>query len=88
MSSMKEPLHRTLETMRVVIPDGKKQLRPRLNKWNQVLIKAEMRHASGANLYDEQCQAEQLYMDDMKKPFTYHGCWEICKGLVIFQDPP
>ncbi|KAB2621094.1 hypothetical protein D8674_037673 [Pyrus ussuriensis x Pyrus communis] len=84
MSFTKEPLHRTLETTRVVIPNGKKQLHPRLNKWNQVLIKAEMRHASGANLYDE----VTIVYGWHEKTLTYHGCWEICKGWVIFQDPP
>ncbi|TQD96607.1 hypothetical protein C1H46_017768 [Malus baccata] len=33
-------------------------------------------------------QAEELYMENMKKPFSHHGCWEICKGWVLFQDPP
>ncbi|CAN6559378.1 unnamed protein product [Malus baccata var. baccata] len=33
-------------------------------------------------------QAEELYMEDMKKPFTHHDCWEICKGWVLFQHPP
>ncbi|TQE14309.1 hypothetical protein C1H46_000228 [Malus baccata] len=66
----------------------KKQLHPRLNKWNQALIKAERRHASGANLYDEVRQVEQLYMDDMEIPFTHQGYWEICKGWVLFRDPP
>ncbi|RXH99530.1 hypothetical protein DVH24_021332 [Malus domestica] len=33
-------------------------------------------------------QAEELYMEDMKKRFTHHGCWEICKGWVLFQHPP
>ena len=27
-------------------------------------------------------------MKDNSKPFSHHGCWEICKGWVLFQDPP
>ncbi|KAB2617094.1 hypothetical protein D8674_012963 [Pyrus ussuriensis x Pyrus communis] len=27
-------------------------------------------------------------MEDNSKPFSHHGCWEICKGKVLFQDPP
>ncbi|KAB2595904.1 hypothetical protein D8674_031354 [Pyrus ussuriensis x Pyrus communis] len=28
----------------------------------------------GKNIFIQECQAEQLYMDDMKKPFTHQGC--------------
>ena len=27
-------------------------------------------------------------MEDMEKPFTHHDCYEICKGWMLFQDPP
>ncbi|TQE08889.1 hypothetical protein C1H46_005503 [Malus baccata] len=27
-------------------------------------------------------------MEDNLKPFHHHGCWEICKGWVLFEDPP
>ncbi|KAB2603445.1 hypothetical protein D8674_004450 [Pyrus ussuriensis x Pyrus communis] len=27
-------------------------------------------------------------MEDNSKPFSHHGCWEICKGWVLFQDLP
>ncbi|KAB2600562.1 hypothetical protein D8674_042121 [Pyrus ussuriensis x Pyrus communis] len=33
-------------------------------------------------------QAEELYMKDGSKPFQFHSCWEICKGWVLFEDPP
>ncbi|TQD96307.1 hypothetical protein C1H46_018073 [Malus baccata] len=33
-------------------------------------------------------QAEELYMEDSSKSFHFHGCWEICKGWVLFDDPP
>ncbi|KAB2635236.1 hypothetical protein D8674_025770 [Pyrus ussuriensis x Pyrus communis] len=33
-------------------------------------------------------QAEELYMDSSLKPFQFHSCWEICKGWVLFEDPP
>ncbi|KAB2634525.1 hypothetical protein D8674_039976 [Pyrus ussuriensis x Pyrus communis] len=46
------------------------------------------RHESGVNYYDEVRQAEELYMDSNSKPFQFHSCWEICKGWVLFEDPP
>ena len=27
-------------------------------------------------------------MEDNSKPFSHHGCWEICKVWVLFEDPP
>ena len=27
-------------------------------------------------------------MDNSLKPFQFHSCWEICKGWVLFEDPP
>ena len=27
-------------------------------------------------------------MEGNSKPFQHHGCWEICKRWVLFQDPP
>ena len=27
-------------------------------------------------------------MEGSSKPFQFHGCWEICKGWVLFEDPP
>ncbi|TQD82402.1 hypothetical protein C1H46_032044 [Malus baccata] len=33
-------------------------------------------------------QMEELYMEDNSKPFNHHGCWEICKGWMLFEDPP
>ncbi|XP_068317045.1 uncharacterized protein [Pyrus communis] len=66
----------------------KKHLQPSLNKWHQAVLNTQSRHDSGANYYNEIHQAEELYMDDMKKPFSCHGCWKICKGWVLFQDPP
>ena len=27
-------------------------------------------------------------MEGSSKPFQYHGCWEIFKGWVLFEDPP
>ena len=27
-------------------------------------------------------------MEGNSKPFQFHGCWEICKGWVLFEDPP
>ena len=27
-------------------------------------------------------------MEGSTKPFQFHGCWEICKGWVLFEDPP
>ncbi|TQD85256.1 hypothetical protein C1H46_029175 [Malus baccata] len=32
-------------------------------------------------------QVEELYMEGNSKPFQHHGCWEICKGWVLFEDP-
>ncbi|TQE03639.1 hypothetical protein C1H46_010770, partial [Malus baccata] len=64
-----------------------KHLQPSLNKWHQAVLKAESRHENVTNLYDKERQAEQLYMDTMKKLFTHHS-WEICNGWVLFQDPP
>ncbi|KAB2607186.1 hypothetical protein D8674_006903 [Pyrus ussuriensis x Pyrus communis] len=32
--------------------------------------------------------AEELYMEDNSKPFNHHGCWKICKGWVLFENPP
>ncbi|XP_070666895.1 uncharacterized protein [Malus domestica] len=66
----------------------KKHLHPSLNKWHQALLAAASRHESGANYYDEVRQAEKLYMESSSKPFQFHGCWEICKGWVLFEDPP
>ncbi|KAB2632053.1 hypothetical protein D8674_028300 [Pyrus ussuriensis x Pyrus communis] len=66
----------------------KKHLHPNLNKWHQAVLKAESRHESGANYYDEVRQAEELYMEDNLKPFSYHGCWKICKWWVLFEDLP
>ncbi|TQD73006.1 hypothetical protein C1H46_041468, partial [Malus baccata] len=66
----------------------KKHLHPSLNKWHQALLAALSRHESGANYYDEVRQAEELYMEGSSKPFQFHGCWEICKGWVLFEDPP
>ncbi|KAB2613227.1 hypothetical protein D8674_035543 [Pyrus ussuriensis x Pyrus communis] len=34
------------------------------------------------------CQAEELYMESISKPFQFYSCWEICKGWVLFEDPP
>ncbi|KAB2626123.1 hypothetical protein D8674_017783 [Pyrus ussuriensis x Pyrus communis] len=33
-------------------------------------------------------EAEELYMESSLKPFQFHSCWEICKGWVLFEDPP
>ncbi|KAB2606153.1 hypothetical protein D8674_005870 [Pyrus ussuriensis x Pyrus communis] len=66
----------------------KKHLQPSLNKWHQALLAAASRHESGTNYYDEVCQAKELYMEGNSKPFRFHGCWEICKGWVLFEDPP
>ena len=27
-------------------------------------------------------------MESSSKPFQFHSCWEICKGWVLFEDPP
>ncbi|TQD80212.1 hypothetical protein C1H46_034224 [Malus baccata] len=27
-------------------------------------------------------------MEGSSKPFQFHGCWEICKGWVLFENPP
>ncbi|XP_050142198.1 uncharacterized protein LOC126618150 [Malus sylvestris] len=27
-------------------------------------------------------------MESSLKPFQFHSCWEICKGWVLFEDPP
>ena len=27
-------------------------------------------------------------MEGSSKPFQFHDCWEICKGWVLFEDPP
>ncbi|KAB2635170.1 hypothetical protein D8674_025704 [Pyrus ussuriensis x Pyrus communis] len=27
-------------------------------------------------------------MDNSLKPFQFYSCWEICKGWVLFEDPP
>ncbi|KAB2625748.1 hypothetical protein D8674_017408 [Pyrus ussuriensis x Pyrus communis] len=51
----------------------KKHLHPSLNKWHQALLAAA---------------TEELYMKDGSKPFQFHSCWEICKGWVLFEDPP
>ncbi|KAB2598338.1 hypothetical protein D8674_001258 [Pyrus ussuriensis x Pyrus communis] len=67
---------------------GKKHLQPSLNKWHQTLLAAASRHESGFNYYDEVRQAEELYMESSLKPFQFHSCWEICKGWVLFEDPP
>ncbi|KAB2606574.1 hypothetical protein D8674_006291 [Pyrus ussuriensis x Pyrus communis] len=66
----------------------KKHLHPSLNKWHQTLLAAASRHESDANYYDEVRQAEELYMEGSSKPFQHHGCWEICKGWVLFEDSP
>ncbi|KAB2614584.1 hypothetical protein D8674_038619 [Pyrus ussuriensis x Pyrus communis] len=66
----------------------KKHLQPSLNKWHQALLAAASRHASDANYYDEVRQAEELYMESSSKPFQFHNCWKICKGWVLFEDPP
>ncbi|KAB2619108.1 hypothetical protein D8674_014977 [Pyrus ussuriensis x Pyrus communis] len=66
----------------------KKHLHPSLNKWHQALLAAASRHESGAYCYDEVRQTEELYMKGSSKPFQFHGCWEICKGWVLFEDPP
>ncbi|KAB2614510.1 hypothetical protein D8674_040703 [Pyrus ussuriensis x Pyrus communis] len=71
----------------------KKHFHPSLNKWHQVVLKAGSIHESRANYYDEisvftSTQAEELYMEHNSKPFSHHGCWEICKGWVLFEDPP
>ncbi|KAB2634482.1 hypothetical protein D8674_038318 [Pyrus ussuriensis x Pyrus communis] len=66
----------------------KKHLHPSLNKWHQALLRATSRHESGANYYDEVCQAEELFLEDNSKLFNHHGCSEICKGWVLFEDPP
>ncbi|KAB2614498.1 hypothetical protein D8674_037552 [Pyrus ussuriensis x Pyrus communis] len=41
----------------------------------------------GADLHEGR-QAEELYMEDNSKPFSHHDCWKICKGWVLFEDPP
>ncbi|KAB2633373.1 hypothetical protein D8674_029620 [Pyrus ussuriensis x Pyrus communis] len=64
----------------------KKHLQPSLNKWHQALLAAVSRHESGANCYDE--VTKELYMEGSSKPFQFHSCWEICKGWVLFKDPP
>ncbi|KAB2597395.1 hypothetical protein D8674_000315 [Pyrus ussuriensis x Pyrus communis] len=46
------------------------------------------KHESGANYYDEVRQVEELYMESSSKPFKFHSCWKICKGWVLFEDPP
>ncbi|KAB2595055.1 hypothetical protein D8674_030505 [Pyrus ussuriensis x Pyrus communis] len=66
----------------------KKHLQPSLNKWHQALLAASSRHESGANYYDEVRQVKELYMESNSKPFQFHSCWEICKGWVLFEDPP
>ncbi|KAB2603182.1 hypothetical protein D8674_004187 [Pyrus ussuriensis x Pyrus communis] len=66
----------------------KKHLHPNLNKWHQALLTAVSRHESNVNYYDEVCQAEELYMEGNSKLFQHHGCWEICKEWVLFEDPP
>ncbi|KAB2614357.1 hypothetical protein D8674_043031 [Pyrus ussuriensis x Pyrus communis] len=33
-------------------------------------------------------KAEELYMESSSKPLQFHSCWEICKGWVLFEDPP
>ncbi|XP_050133099.1 uncharacterized protein LOC126609146 [Malus sylvestris] len=33
-------------------------------------------------------QVEELYIESSSKPFQFHSCWEICKGWVLFEDPP
>ncbi|XP_048436147.1 uncharacterized protein LOC125475458 [Pyrus x bretschneideri] len=63
-------------------------LHPSLNKWHQALLVAARRYESSANYYDEVRQTEELHMEGSSKPFQYHGCWEICKGWVLFEDPP
>ncbi|XP_050108691.1 uncharacterized protein LOC126587643 [Malus sylvestris] len=66
----------------------KKHLQLSLNKLHQALLAAASRHESGANYYDEVRQTEELYMENSSKPFQFHSCWEICKGWVLFEDPP
>ncbi|XP_050108869.1 uncharacterized protein LOC126587833 [Malus sylvestris] len=66
----------------------KKHLHPSLNKWHQALLTAASKHESGANYYDEVCQVEELYMEGNLKPFQHHGCWEIYKRWVSFENPP
>ncbi|KAB2621972.1 hypothetical protein D8674_024154 [Pyrus ussuriensis x Pyrus communis] len=66
----------------------KKHLQSSLNKWHQALLATASRHESGVNYYDEVRQAEELYMEGNSKPFQFHSCWEICKGWVLFEDPP
>ncbi|KAB2611594.1 hypothetical protein D8674_019626 [Pyrus ussuriensis x Pyrus communis] len=66
----------------------KKHIHPSLNNWYQALLASASRHESGVNYYDEIRQAEELYMEGSSKPIQFHGCWEICKGWVLFEDPP
>ncbi|KAB2596935.1 hypothetical protein D8674_032385 [Pyrus ussuriensis x Pyrus communis] len=66
----------------------KKHLQPSLNKWHQALLADASRYEIGANYYDEVRQVEELYMESSLKPFQFHSCWEICKGWVLFEDPP
>ncbi|KAB2622681.1 hypothetical protein D8674_024863 [Pyrus ussuriensis x Pyrus communis] len=48
------------------------------------LLNTQSRHDSGANYYNEIHQAEELYMDDMKKPFSCHVGDE--QGSPIIQE--
>ncbi|KAB2631338.1 hypothetical protein D8674_008857 [Pyrus ussuriensis x Pyrus communis] len=66
----------------------KENLQPSLNRWHQALLATASRHENGSNSYDEVCQAEELYMESSSKSFQFHNCWEICKGWVLFEDPP
>ncbi|CAN6713893.1 unnamed protein product [Malus baccata var. baccata] len=52
------------------------------------ISKVASRHESNAKYYDKVRQAEELYLEGSSKPFQFHGCWEICKGWVLFEDSP
>ncbi|CAN6555046.1 unnamed protein product [Malus baccata var. baccata] len=80
----------------------KKHLHPSLNKWHlehylnlhASLTKLQRtsfnKRKNSKNLVKKALvrQAEELYMEGSSKPFKHCGCWEICKGWVLFEDPP
>ncbi|KAB2611439.1 hypothetical protein D8674_019471 [Pyrus ussuriensis x Pyrus communis] len=65
---------------------------PSNSRNHETVLKAGSRRESRVNYYDEVNVFTrilyELYMEDNSKPFSHHGCWEICKGWVLFEDPP
>ncbi|KAI5347730.1 PREDICTED: LOW QUALITY PROTEIN heat stress mRNAion factor B-2a [Prunus dulcis] len=62
-----------------------------MNKWHQALKRVEKRHLRGANVSEKQRQAEEFYMEDVKKAFKLHHCWEIYEdeepSPITHEDP-